>query len=139
MDAFPLDDSETIDTDGDGVGDNTDAYPQDSTKSVLMNEDESSINLVNITIIVGVILALIVVCLLFATRQKQSKAEMPAMNMADTQLMFDPHPQPQQQPVATPLPQAAVPQGPPLPAEGLPPGWTMEQWAWYGEDYLRKQ
>jgi len=26
-----------------------------------------------------------------------------------------------------------------LPAEGLPPGWTMEQWAWYGEDYLRDQ
>ena len=36
-----------------------------------------------------------------------------------------------------PLP--AAPQGPPLPAEGLPPGWTMEQWEWYGEDYLRNQ
>ena len=27
-------------------------------------------------------------------------------------------------------------QGPPLPASGLPPGWTMEQWAYYGEQYL---
>ena len=26
--------------------------------------------------------------------------------------------------------------GPPLPASGLPPGWTMEQWAYYGEQYL---
>ena len=27
-------------------------------------------------------------------------------------------------------------QGPPLPATGLPTGWTMEQWAYYGEQYL---
>ena len=31
------------------------------------------------------------------------------------------------------------PQGPPIPEEGLPPGWTMEQWSWYGEDYLRNK
>ena len=27
----------------------------------------------------------------------------------------------------------------PIPEEGLPPGWTMEQWSWYGEDYLRNK
>ena len=27
-------------------------------------------------------------------------------------------------------------QGPPLPASGLPQGWTMEQWAYYGDQYL---
>ena len=26
--------------------------------------------------------------------------------------------------------------GPPLPASGLPPGWTEEQWAYYGQQYL---
>ena len=26
--------------------------------------------------------------------------------------------------------------GPPLPAEGLPAGWNMEQWNHYGSDYL---
>jgi len=26
--------------------------------------------------------------------------------------------------------------GPPLPASGLPEGWTMDQWAWYGEQWL---
>ena len=26
--------------------------------------------------------------------------------------------------------------GPPLPATGLPEGWTMEQWSYYGEQYL---
>ena len=30
----------------------------------------------------------------------------------------------------------AIHQGPPLPAEGLPPGWTMEQWTYYGQQYL---
>ena len=32
--------------------------------------------------------------------------------------------------------QPVVNQGPPLPATGLPAGWTMEQWAYYGEQYL---
>ena len=45
------------------------------------------------------------------------------------------------QPVAAPVPQPAYvapvqPQGPPLPATGLPPGWSMEQWAYYGQQYL---
>ena len=26
--------------------------------------------------------------------------------------------------------------GPPLPVDGLPPGWTEEQWAYYGQQYL---
>ena len=26
--------------------------------------------------------------------------------------------------------------GPPLPAEGLPEGWSMDQWTYYGEAYL---
>jgi len=28
------------------------------------------------------------------------------------------------------------PQGPPLPATGLPEGWTQEQWVYYGQQYL---
>lgn len=39
--------------------------------------------------------------------------------------------------VAAPAPAPAPAQtGPPLPASGLPPGWTMEQWAFYGEKWL---
>ena len=37
------------------------------------------------------------------------------------------------------VPTPVQPSGPPLPPGGLPPGWTMEQWAWYGEDYLKGQ
>ena len=40
------------------------------------------------------------------------------------------------QPVAAaPIP-APAQTGPPLPASGLPPGWTMEQWAFYGDKWL---
>ena len=29
--------------------------------------------------------------------------------------------------------------GPPIPQTGLPPGWTMEQWNYYGAQYLLDQ
>jgi hypothetical protein len=52
----------------------------------------------------------------------------------------------QEEPVyAPPLAAPMIPTVPtvpttlPLPPEGLPHGWTMEQWAWYGEDYLRNR
>jgi hypothetical protein len=40
------------------------------------------------------------------------------------------------QPAVTVAPSA---QGPPLPPGGLPPGWTMEQWAHYGHQWLQRQ
>ena len=42
---------------------------------------------------------------------------------------------PQPKPVA--IPQAPI--GPPLPPTGLPPGWTMEQWRHYGNQWLAQQ
>ena len=46
----------------------------------------------------------------------------------------------QEDPVfAPPLATPTIPTTLPLPPEGLPHGWTMEQWAWYGEDYLRNR
>jgi uncharacterized membrane protein len=38
-----------------------------------------------------------------------------------------------------PPPAPAATLGPPLPPTGLPPGWTMEQWQHYGEEWLRRQ
>lgn len=35
--------------------------------------------------------------------------------------------------------QQTPPDAPPLPAEGLPDGWTMDQWKWYGAEWLAKQ
>ncbi|MEO2120865.1 MAG: hypothetical protein ABGX44_03535, partial [Candidatus Poseidoniia archaeon] len=42
---------------------------------------------------------------------------------------------PEPEPIFTPEP-TAVTSGPPLPAGGLPAGWTMEQWGHYGEQWL---
>jgi hypothetical protein len=34
--------------------------------------------------------------------------------------------------------ESTSPVGPPLPPEGLPIGWTMEQWQHYGQEHLNK-
>ena len=58
-----------------------------------------------------------------------SPTEMPAYEQT-----AQPQPQAQAQPDL--MEQPVANQGPPLPATGLPEGWTMEQWAYYGEQYL---
>ena len=42
-------------------------------------------------------------------------------------------------PAMPPMPAPVAHAGPPLPATGLPEGWTMEQWAYYGQQYLDRQ
>ena len=41
---------------------------------------------------------------------------------------------------ATPEPEVvdSPSEGPPLPKSGLPEGWTMDQWKWYGQEWLDK-
>ena len=71
---------------------------------------------------------------------------------ADPYTAYNPTPEPNPDPYAAntqtpqpvaepynPVPQPAVSSGPPLPASGLPAGWTMEQWQYYGEQYLAAQ
>ena len=41
----------------------------------------------------------------------------------------------QEQPQAE---QSAPSEAPPLPEGGLPNGWTMDQWRWYGHEWLEK-
>jgi hypothetical protein len=43
-------------------------------------------------------------------------------------------------PTPTPNPEMAdkPSEGPPLPKSGLPEGWTMDQWKWYGQEWLAK-
>ena len=49
----------------------------------------------------------------------------------------EPEPEPQTSPLNIPPPPVGM--APPLPPEGLPAGWTMEQWNHYGEEYLRRR
>jgi hypothetical protein len=52
-----------------------------------------------------------------------------------------PEGQPPAEPTETPAPVEAVPVtgAPPIPAEGLPPGWTEEQWTHYGAQWLAQE
>ena len=52
------------------------------------------------------------------------------------QQMPQPAVAPAPQPVVAPAPQPVVAAGPPLPPGGLPAGWSMEQWQYYGQQYL---
>ena len=57
----------------------------------------------------------------------------------DPYAAYNPAPQPEQVSIPEPQPAPAPTMGPPLPATGLPEGWTMEQWQYYGEQYLAAQ
>ena len=102
------------DTDGDGWSNSADAYPEDAAKY------EASILSVNL-LYVGVPLVVALLFGLMLVRRRSASEEIPVFSDAES------------------APQPATPAGPPLPPEGLPPGWTMEQWAWYGEDYLKNR
>jgi len=103
----------------------------DKTKSSGDGEESS-----NILTILGIITAVVIIgallmMMLIRGRETEDMVDftkqVPAMdNVANsmyggTQQLFT-------QPVAT--------AGPPLPVTGLPPGWTMEQWHYYGQQYL---
>ena len=37
------------------------------------------------------------------------------------------------------VPEKQQEQNPPIPEDGLPEGWTIEQWKYYGEEWLKRQ
>ncbi len=57
----------------------------------------------------------------------------------DQYATYNPAPQSDNITVTTTQPTQVAEQGPPLPATGLPEGWTMDQWQYYGEQYLATQ
>ena len=106
---------------------------------------ESGLDLTVVLIVVGVIIAALLAGLMFMRGgnggNSQEKMvdwanELPA-NDAVANSMYGGAQEIFQQPVAAPAPAVAqVPPGaPPLPPGGLPAGWTMEQWAYYGHQY----
>ena len=105
---------------------------------------DSGLDLTVILIVIGVIIAALLAGLMFMRGGKGGSQEqmvdwanqLPA-NDAVANSMYGGAQEIFQQPVAAPAPVAAqVPAGaPPLPPGGLPAGWTMEQWAYYGHQY----
>lgn len=121
-----------LDTDGDGWSDEGDVFPNDAARQFAA---ESS-SLPMILAIAGIVLVglALVAFGVVSRRGKQNplnidfeqKTPVPFTSLSA--------------PVAPTMPTApAVAVAPPLPPEGLPPGWTMEQWAWYGADYLKNR
>jgi len=55
QDAFPNDPTETADSDSDGVGDNADAYPDDATRSVMPVPVMSTLALLLLAVLLGLL------------------------------------------------------------------------------------
>lgn len=148
--------NDTYDQDDDGVPDQCDSTPEpvnnetnitdltppiEDTSNTSAQDSESSNTKMNYAIIAaftGLIIVFIAAARLLFMRPPQEPHEWgtnPPLDVFDTPVPEYYPPETTQQ-VAT-LPQMeAVIQGPPLPATGLPEGWTMEQWHHYGQQYL---
>ena len=111
------------DSDLDGWADQNDAYPKDSSRYLATNY--------SILIILFFISSLAICGGILTLKRRQNTSKNgdsytdgllnPVISNADV--------------ITVP---SAMPSTPALPAEGLPEGWTMEQWQWYGSDYLEK-
>ena len=107
---------------------------------------ESGLDLTVILVVIGVVIAALLAGLMFMRGGNNGGSEVQIVDWANqlpandavANSMYGGAQEIFQQPVATPAPAVAqqVPPGaPPLPATGLPAGWTMEQWAYYGHQY----
>ena len=68
----------------------------------------------------------------------QSKPILPTLDISPNIPKVQPNPQLPEMPVLPKPPSAKVFGPPPIPPEGIPPGWTMEQWIHYGHQWLKE-
>ncbi|MGY8728816.1 MAG: hypothetical protein ACKVKS_06255 [Candidatus Poseidoniales archaeon] len=124
-----------LDSDADGWSDEGDEFPMDASRQ-FATESSSLPMTLGILGVVVVGLAL----LGFALVSRRGKPN--PLNIELSQKM-PVHFNVPVVPIAPAMPVTpvtpAIPATPPLPPEGLPPGWTMDQWAWYGADYLKNR
>ena len=116
-----------VDTDGDGWSDAADYYPKDAERHV-----KSKLPMI---ILISVLIAgLIGVSTLMIMRRKSDDS-----SQVLGQLMTTPPPPMgafEAPPPPAPVPEPVQQTPPPIPAEGLPAGWTQEQWNYYGQEWL---
>jgi hypothetical protein len=118
-----------LDSDDDGVSDQNDAYPEDAARSEL-----TFIDGISLTTWLAVVL-LLGAGSTFAFVVLRKKESITTQSLREHQPPMDLVSFPQ--PIAAP-PLPMQPTMPPLPPEGLPAGWSMEQWQHYGEEYLKR-
>jgi hypothetical protein len=135
---------EALETDLENACEYTTCIEQNSGSS---EPSSSGLDLTVILIVVGVVIAGLLAGLMFMRGGKGDVGEvtvnwaneLPA-NDAIANSMYGGAQEIFQQPVAAPAPTVTqVPAGAlPLPPGGLPAGWTMEQWAYYGHQYQQR-
>ena len=116
-----------VDSDGDGFSDSADAYPNDSSK---WEDDDYSMILI-ISAISLLILAPILIN--FSKRRSKLSTNLDLINDKSQAFGYEQTASVKQEILQT------THTGPPLPPEGLPPGWTIEQWNYYGHQYIESQ
>ena len=118
----------------------TDDDGKSSTASVMVEvEERQSEGLFGMTstLALGSILAFIMAALVITLLLRgRDTSTLPVETKMKTDLGWDNSPPAANESAVAPVVEAAVNSGPPIPAAGLPAGWTMEQWAYYGEQYL---
>ena len=139
-----------VDTDGDGWSDMADYYPKDAERHI-----KSKMPMI---ILISVLIAglLGVTTLMIMRRKSDDELQAPgqlmtappppmgAFQAAPPPMLATPPPAMAAAPppvMGAPSPSAPmlepIQQGPPaVPAEGLPAGWTQEQWNYYGQEWL---
>jgi len=107
--------------------------PEDEPENV----DKGTLSVMTVGVMsIGLLLAVALVLGLAIVLQRQRRDGVGA-EVYDYHEEYDYSGEPQVSPlVAPPVPPGMAP---PLPPEGLPAGWTMEQWNHYGEEYLRRR
>ena len=91
---------------------------------------------VAIAVFVGIVVFAVIAVLLLSGKEEEESfmIDVPAQDL-EANSMFGGS----EEIFQSQVPQVAVPPGaPPLPPEGLPPGWTMEQWSYYGKTWLEQ-
>lgn len=104
-----------LDTDGDGTSDKNDFYPNDKTRSKEESLLQSWVVWASIIAIVGILVGFAFV---FRNRKTDSLILNESTDLQTTLVMS---------------------RSLPIPPEGLPPGWTIEQWNYYGEEWMNSQ
>ena len=103
------------------------------------NQDKPVISVMTAGLIaMGIMLSIALVLALAIVLQRGRRDDV-NVEVYDYQDEYDysEYEEPEPSPLVVPPPPPGM--GPPLPPEGLPPGWTMEQWNYYGAEYLKRR
>ena len=124
-----------LDSDGDGWSDEGDEFPMDASRQFAT--ESSSFPMILVILGVVVVGLSLLGFALVSRRGKQNPLNIDLAQKVPVHFNALATPSAPTIPVAPVAPVA--PATPPLPPEGLPQGWTMDQWAWYGADYLKNR